>query len=769
MLSAVYCYNSGGGFAGFGGDENAPEVRHRKLLQTNQAIATAVRAALDSNPGGPTKLEVLGFDACLMQSLGAADDYQPVADYILASEAVEPGHGEWHTVLYFTERRSVGDYGKLCLIIVANTNNNNTGWSYKLLETAASALELSRQVVDTFLTDTQGGKSHQSPKTLAIVDTAKFQTFVETLESLASVLLGLLEGGDRSLHAFVSRSRGSSIAFEGVADSLGTNKPSALDIGSWLENFQVLCDPDPAGALGAAVLAATTSYTDMMVEEGVGEGTAQGTGMHLDWPIQSEYQANKALWEQILFQNPSYATSIAPNFQAFLEWFLLSSVPDGVSRDSVCRQNAEAESNIQLPEEQTSLFLVASGTVDAPAGMFHIFANISLDASEISVQYGINLTTPLKEELVKREFEPDPKEYLFLLGGDVVGRYEQNTFAASWDTNFYFLNITGSNAFEALYVKDQGDGSKTVPVMFFPDDKREDISKLQFLDYLFFDFDFWIENGAQYGFLKFSVDEAIGRVNDNLALFVSNAAGVFTEYPRSGRGLLLPLIQVDAYVQGRNLTSLPGGFNQTVIEWSENLAYNILTTPIRNIFKQVETADAVVVTMTAFKYGDEQSLPEAKTYSITAAEAGTITSNVATDPPTPPTPPTNATNPPGSPITNATAPTESPKPAGPQSNASNIFDNGGTEELVTDDGDQTQTNATGNVSNKPISQPTPAPVADGDGTGEASPTVNPDGAAQATGTPQPQTNAPTSAAPYGKLLRRQMMLSFLLVVMCALL
>jgi Clostripain family len=58
------------------------------------ALATAIRGALDGNPEGNTKLQVLGFDACLMQSLGAVDDFQPVAEYILASEAVEPGHGK---------------------------------------------------------------------------------------------------------------------------------------------------------------------------------------------------------------------------------------------------------------------------------------------------------------------------------------------------------------------------------------------------------------------------------------------------------------------------------------------------------------------------------------------------------------------------------------------------------------------------------------------------------------------------------------------------
>jgi hypothetical protein len=87
----------GGGFDGFGGDENQ---RRRELSQSNQNIVTALQAALDDVDGAPDKFDVIGFDACLMQAIGAADEYRGVAKYILASEAVEPGHGK-HTYLKY--------------------------------------------------------------------------------------------------------------------------------------------------------------------------------------------------------------------------------------------------------------------------------------------------------------------------------------------------------------------------------------------------------------------------------------------------------------------------------------------------------------------------------------------------------------------------------------------------------------------------------------------------------------------------------------------
>jgi len=79
----------GGGFYGFGGDEN-----QRRMSQSNSNIVDTLTFALKTVKGAPSKYDVIGFDSCLMQALGAADDYSSITKYYLASEAVEPGHGE---------------------------------------------------------------------------------------------------------------------------------------------------------------------------------------------------------------------------------------------------------------------------------------------------------------------------------------------------------------------------------------------------------------------------------------------------------------------------------------------------------------------------------------------------------------------------------------------------------------------------------------------------------------------------------------------------
>jgi Clostripain family len=81
----------GGGFYGFGGDDNKGR---RRLTQTNPLLTGAIRDSLSAVEGAPSKLNVLAFDACLMSEFGAFDEYRTVANYILASEAVVPGHGK---------------------------------------------------------------------------------------------------------------------------------------------------------------------------------------------------------------------------------------------------------------------------------------------------------------------------------------------------------------------------------------------------------------------------------------------------------------------------------------------------------------------------------------------------------------------------------------------------------------------------------------------------------------------------------------------------
>ena len=312
---------------------------------------------------------------------------------------------------------------------------------------------------------------------------------------------------------------------------------------------------------------------------------------------------------------------------------------DSVEGDSVCGESAIPAVTNTDPD-----VLILSDEGGVKDGLFKVEAEISPNVAQMAVEYSLDLSTPLKPVLREKGYEPTPDEYLYLLGGDLMGEYKGSKYEAKWDQNFYFLNISGVEAFEALYVFDQGDGSKRIPAMYFPDDKREQVANLQFLDFLFFDFDYWVEEvsclyvflircghtwkfistkfpffsqGAKFAFISFSEDKAVGRINDNLSLFTVTSSGTFAETPRSDGGLLIPLIYIDAFIQGRRLTTLPGGFNQTVVEWNENIDYNILTTSAERIFDVIPDADAVVVNMYAYDHGESSDgLPDFRRYDV---------------------------------------------------------------------------------------------------------------------------------------------------------
>jgi hypothetical protein len=85
-------WDHGGGWTGFGVDElleagGAPAHGLMRLPAITSGIASGLAAA------GLSKLDIVGFDACLMATLEVAHAMSPHAHYLLASEETEPGHG----------------------------------------------------------------------------------------------------------------------------------------------------------------------------------------------------------------------------------------------------------------------------------------------------------------------------------------------------------------------------------------------------------------------------------------------------------------------------------------------------------------------------------------------------------------------------------------------------------------------------------------------------------------------------------------------------
>lgn len=131
--------HGGGSLSGYGHDQY-----YANDSMTLDEIAKAVKES------GCT-FDLIGFDACLMATLETAIVLEPYADYMIASEEVEPGIGWYYT-----------------------------GWITALSEnTSIPTIKLGKKLIDDYVRDIRS-KIPQSQATLSLVDLAELKGTVPT-------------------------------------------------------------------------------------------------------------------------------------------------------------------------------------------------------------------------------------------------------------------------------------------------------------------------------------------------------------------------------------------------------------------------------------------------------------------------------------------------------------------------------------------------------------------------------------------------------------
>lgn len=131
----IFWDHGGGSISGFGYDEKNRTPSSMPLSMINKALKEA-----------DVKFDWIGFDACLMSTLETAYVCGNYADYLIASEEVEPGTG-W----YYTD------------------------WLNELsANTSVSTLELSRGLVDDYVKACRA-RSYNAQVTLSVTDLAELQ------------------------------------------------------------------------------------------------------------------------------------------------------------------------------------------------------------------------------------------------------------------------------------------------------------------------------------------------------------------------------------------------------------------------------------------------------------------------------------------------------------------------------------------------------------------------------------------------------------------
>ena len=133
-------WDHGGSYLGFGNDSN---------FGMDPLHMDEIERAFRNSRSEP--FDLVGFDACLMATVEVAKVIAPNADYLVASEAIEPGHGWlWSDV--------VASYVQ-----------------------ADDIVEAGRSIVDGFVQDVHEYTDY--PKTLSLLDLSEYDSLVDSLDS----------------------------------------------------------------------------------------------------------------------------------------------------------------------------------------------------------------------------------------------------------------------------------------------------------------------------------------------------------------------------------------------------------------------------------------------------------------------------------------------------------------------------------------------------------------------------------------------------------
>ena len=238
--------HGGGPLWGYGADE---------LYDNDSLLLEEMRAAMDASPfsgngtaagtatGTGRKLDLIGFDACLMASLESMTIWQDYADYYVGSEELEPGDGWNYAFLKALE---------------------NAGADSALQGSRLQTEKLAQSIVDTFSSYYAAKKSptYNPDLTLACVDLAKIGDINTALDRLADRITDAVDGGD---YVSLVRSRSEVKSFGMSRGSSGEVSfyYDLVDLGSLADQMKERCAEEADALEKALNSAVVTEYANI--------------------------------------------------------------------------------------------------------------------------------------------------------------------------------------------------------------------------------------------------------------------------------------------------------------------------------------------------------------------------------------------------------------------------------------------------------------------------------------------------------------------------
>lgn len=182
-------WDHGGGWWGFGGDENTRDATGGK---SSLSLKNLTKAIQDGTQAANIRFDVIGFDACLMATVEVASALSPYSRYLLASQELEPGSG-WN-------------------------------WTSVVASASQDPRTFGKSVADSYIEKQDNAKSMG---TLSLIDLDRIGNVQSALESWSGAVLTKVSSSDSSW-ADVVWKRATALGFGGTGS--GQDSDGFLDL-----------------------------------------------------------------------------------------------------------------------------------------------------------------------------------------------------------------------------------------------------------------------------------------------------------------------------------------------------------------------------------------------------------------------------------------------------------------------------------------------------------------------------------------------------------
>jgi hypothetical protein len=262
---AVVLWDHGAGWPGMGPDES-DGLDVLDMADLAQGLSDGLAQA------GVDKVDIIGFDACLMATYEVASIVAPYADYMLSSQELEPGHG----------------------------------WNYEALAAItehpdATPVDLGTAIVDGFAAQAQASGTGQDI-TLSMLDLG----LVDELQSALAEVSGPIVAAPSDFAQPLAAARNTVLSFGRNSDpGLDSN---LADLGGLLDQLTGTGSVvSPAAGAARAILA------DMVVASTAGPATTEASGLSIYFPpFQESFRQGYLFLEGV----PYWPDALAAFYQA---------------------------------------------------------------------------------------------------------------------------------------------------------------------------------------------------------------------------------------------------------------------------------------------------------------------------------------------------------------------------------------------------------------------------------------------------------------------